>query len=70
MVFVFTSVATVDAIPLLRQRRWRDLAAFALIWGAGLGLALLGAFHVRVPTPLRMLVDLARRLGDHPIPEP
>lgn len=59
----FAVIALMDLPPLIRQRSWRGIAAFCLLFLSALTLSVLQTMGVEVPSIMLLLGKLVRAMG-------
>jgi hypothetical protein len=59
----FIIEALIDLIPIIKKREWRALAAFLLLYTPALGIAILLAMKIKVPSTMEFLGGIIKSLG-------
>ncbi|MGB9859447.1 MAG: hypothetical protein ACPLQP_05885 [Moorellaceae bacterium] len=66
ILLAFLLIAWGDAVPLYRQKRYRELVVMAIVWSLGLALSLAMVLNMPLPNPTdwmeRLLAPLSRLL--------
>lgn len=52
---LFAGIFLFEVPALIKQKYWRELAAFLFFWGLSLTLAVLLTFNIPVPNPQKMI---------------
>jgi membrane-associated PAP2 superfamily phosphatase len=60
---VFALIALIDLSPLIRQRKWRAMAAFISMFAVALTLSVLSVKNIEVPSTMYAWGDLIKWLG-------
>jgi len=66
VLMVFIALFQVPII--IKKRRWRELAAFAVIWSLAFAYALLMAARAPLPNPTEVLGSVLDRIFPWPVP--
>lgn len=59
----FSLIALVDLSPLIKQRKWRAIAAFACLFVIALTLEVLTTLNIEIPSIMYAWGDFIRWLG-------
>ncbi|MGB9661457.1 MAG: hypothetical protein ACPL5F_05485 [Moorellaceae bacterium] len=51
ILLAFLLIAWGDAVPLYRQKRYRELVVMAIVWSLGLALSLAMVLNIPLPNP-------------------
>lgn len=66
ILLAFLLIAWGDAVPLYRQKRYRELVVMAIVWSLGLALSKAMVLNMPLPNPTdwmeRLLAPLSRLL--------
>lgn len=66
IVLAFALMALGEAVPLYRQKRYRELVVMGIVWSLGLALSLAMVLNLPLPNPTdwmeRLFVPLTRLL--------
>lgn len=63
VVLGFGLIALIDAVPLIRRKKWRAVAAFSCVFAIALTLAVLTVLKVETPSIMYAWRDLIQWLG-------
>ncbi|MEW6661842.1 MAG: hypothetical protein ACOY9Y_14760 [Bacillota bacterium] len=64
LVGIFMAMAFYEVTILSREKLWRELAAFSLLWIMALGLSLLLTLGVPLPSPTDGIVYIINKTGE------
>jgi hypothetical protein len=53
LIFLFTSVGTIETSVLVKKKYWRELITFSVLFLIAFGLSLLYASGVQLPSPMQ-----------------
>lgn len=63
IVLGFALIALIDLPTLLRERAWRDVAAFLVLFLPALAIALMIERGAKVPSAMRVLGEALKSMG-------
>lgn len=62
LIFVFLLMLLLEGPKLLVKKQFWDLTVFLGLWSLALFIALLQAWHVKIPSPVAPVIELLRPL--------
>lgn len=63
LLLTFAGIAFYEVPGLIRQKRWRELSAFAVLLTVGFVLSLLQTIGVKVPNPTKGIESIIKYLS-------
>ena len=63
IIFLFGLLAFVYARPLVKEKNWRDLAAFFLIFALAMVISILNQLGTPIPSTILTMDELMHKMG-------
>ncbi len=65
ILIIFSLIALIDLRPLIRQKSWRDVAAFGIVFGLALVVTVLNELKVPIPSTILTADKWMKQIGIH-----
>ena len=63
--FIFSLIALIDLLPLIRKKNWKDVAAFGIVFGLALVVSVLNELKVPIPSTILTADKWMKQIGIH-----
>jgi hypothetical protein len=65
IIIIFGLIAWIDLHPLIREKNWRDVAAFGIVFGLALVVSVLNELKVPIPSTILTADKWMKQIGIH-----
>jgi hypothetical protein len=65
IIIIFGLIAWIDLPPLIREKNWRDVAAFGIVFGLALVVSVLNELKVPIPSTILTADKWMKQIGIH-----
>jgi len=63
IIMIYVTILIIEFIPLLKGRRWKEMAVFGMFYTSSLAAAILIHYRIEVPSVMAYLGELVKKLG-------